>query len=495
MSKAIFTGFNKLEGILLSVGIFFWTVRFINYPPIVNDEASRILTIQQTFLWDLMRIPQLDSIHDAKGFLALPKIFSLFLPVHELSFRLPVFLCALLGCFLFFRLSREFLTPSGRYVAMGLYIICPFLVWNNSIMSPYAIDMFYSTLIFFLFLRLYVSDLRSLKICLGFACVGGMALVSSLPAVFILAGCSLTLIIHMSIQRETEKMKKFLPIVVLWAGIWILYYLNYVHPFTQLKPKELGWGWLPYLLPLEPGLDVRAIWLFRKFAEMFQHPVGVNLWLGIPLWVLGVNALCRLDRVKFFLIISPFFMMLIAVLIRKYPFHERVLAFLLPMNLLFIGRGYQYCVEKIPKRRFSRLFVILIGCLLFIRPLNETWKDMHCSHRNGGVSSALEIIRAHWQTGDGIYIYLSFRKIFRFLNQQYRFRTQDYRQGACRTTEACAAEMKGLPGYERIWFILCHDTRDSVRLIRFYADHQGKLIYGQGCGACYLYLYEWDSKR
>ena len=490
----ISSGFNKWEIIILICGVFIMLVRYINYSPIFHDEAARMLTVQQTSLWDLIRSPRLDNyVHDAKGFLAMIKIFSCFFPIHELSFRFPVFLCALLGCVLFFRLAHHLLAPAGRYVAMGLYIICPFLIGHSSIMLPYACNVFVSNLLLLMFYRLISSDLHRVEVRLGYALLGGLAAVLSIPAVFILAGCGSIALIHMLILHETDKLKRFLPIVIFWMITWAVHYFYYIRDTAQWL--ALSDQWQPYLLPFKDGLGTSVAWFFLKFAQMFDHPVGMVAGLGLPLWALGIMAFLKKDRLHFFQIISPFFLMLIAVLIRKYPFHGRVLAFLLPINLLIIGQGYQYCVERMPKGRFSQGFVFFAGCLMLIHPLRQTWTDLHYSHRNGHVPAAMNTIRTHWQPGDGIYIHANFLHDFRFLNQRYRFRPQDYRQGVGRTSTACAAEIKKLPGYDRIWFILRNDTQEGVRVIRFYADHQGKLIYGQGCGACYLYLYEWDSKK
>ena len=66
--RGILSGFDAPEKILLVAGIILLAVRFIQYPSVTHDEAARILTIQQTSFWDLIRLPWLDNVvHDPKG--------------------------------------------------------------------------------------------------------------------------------------------------------------------------------------------------------------------------------------------------------------------------------------------------------------------------------------------------------------------------------------------------------------------------------------------
>jgi len=490
--KKFFADFNQPEMILLIIGIVLWTIRFVHYLPVYHAESARILTIQQHSLWDLIRLPGLGNfVHDPKGFLALSKIFSLFLPNHELSFRFPVFLCSLLGYVFFFRLSRALLAPAGRCVAMGLYIICPFLVEHSSRMLPYACDIFISNLFLIIFFQTMVSDLRSIRVRLFYAAAGGLAAVSSLPAIFILTGCGLVLVIQILVRREADKMKKFFPLVFFWIVIWAVHYFYSVHHFTQWN--ALLHEWERHLWPVTAGWGPRISWFFLKFVTMFQNPLGLVGWLSLPLWCLGIMAFWARDRFKLFLIISPLCMLLIAVLLRKYPFHGRVLAFTIPLNLILIGRGGQFIYNATYKKLQFHWLAVLACCLLFIHPLKELQRDLRYSHINGGVPSALKWIRANWLKGDGIYVHRTFRDDFIFLNQRYGFSPQEYVLGVCLNSDECIAEMNDLPAFRRIWLILRNDRKKGAGMIRFHIDHQATQVQSRWGGGCFTYLYEMNS--
>jgi len=490
-SPKIFFDFDKWEKILLVIGIVLLVVRFIYYPPVFHDEAIRMLKIQQHSFWDLIRLPRLDTVHDGRGFLALVKIFSLYFPTHELSFRLPIFLCSLMGIFLFFRLSRRFLAPTGQMVARGLYITCPFLIQYSSEMRPYASDVLLSILGLFMFLHLAASDLKSLKDRLGYVLIGGLAVSISLPAVLTLSAGVLALFGPMLICRQTEKIKRFLFVIVFWCGIWLLYYFFYIRYFMQWDGLVDEWD--QYLFPHRSHLDWIIFWSLRQLTGMFSNPVGVLPWVGLPLWLLGISSLYREERFKLFLLILPFGMTLIAVFMRRYPFQGRVLAFLLPMHLILIGRGYQFFCETIQKAQRYRWPAILLGCLLFYAPINGTIRQFELSHFNSGVSSVLDRIKANWQKGDGIYILWDYRHEFRFLNQRYQIDFPNYVQGKC---GECGVyfkkEMSSLLKYRRIWFLLggMHD-RWNKRIL-FFANHQGRLVRTHRTQWYHLYLYEWD---
>jgi len=493
-SPKIFSDFNKWEKILLVTGFILLTVRLIYYPPIFADEATRILTVQKYSFWELTHLSRFkSSVHDAWGFLALVKLFGLLRPEHEIFFRLPVFLCSLLGIFLFFRLSRKLLAPAGRYTAMGLYIVCPCLLMYCNEMLPYMCDVLCSTLLLGMFLRLIVSDLRSWNTCLGYAFLGGMTLILSLPAVFTLAGGSLVVFLRMISAREKDQMRKFLTVAVFWAVIWGIYYFWNVRHFTQWN--YLVDDWEPYLFPSVWILQSLVYWFLERFTAMFDYPLGIYPWVGMPLWFLGLGVLFRQERFQAALIISSFCMMLLAVFLRKYPFYDRVLAFLLPMNMILIGRGWHFFVHKICRLRSMRWLAPLVIGLLFYRPITSSLRIVNYTHKNEGVPAVLDHIQTNWQEGDGIYIQWDFRHEFLFLNRRYGFRSSDYVQGFYRESYKSGADIAKLRKYHRVWFILGGMHKQRQKGILSLADQRGELIETYPAGWCYVSLYRWDPEN
>jgi len=489
--KTIFFGLDRVEKILLLIGLILLTARFVYYPSVFHDEAVRILKIQQSSFWDLIALPQLGMVHDARGFLVFVKRFSLFLPAHELSFRLPVFFCSLLGCLMFLRLSRHFLTPAGRYAAMGLYILCPYLIQYSSQVRPYACDVLLSVLILLMFFRLSDSDLRSIRARLGYALGGVLALVSSLPAFFTLASGALVLCIQMLLNQEKEKIKRFLFMVLFWAFVWTAYYFRYMHYYTQWA--YLISDWEQNLIPSSGSISDTTLWFLRKMLSMFSNPLGLWPWAGLPLWVIGIISFFRQNRFKLFLLISPFLMMSIAVWMGTYPLHGRVQAFLLPMHLILIGQGWQVVFDKIRKAPHSRWLIVLIGCGLFFAPLTGTWHEFERNHANYGISSLLDYIKANWQKGDGIYVLRHYRYDFQFLRQRYKIASQDFVQGRCgECGDYFRTEMGSLDKYRRVWFVLGGGHKQWQQRILKFADQRGVLIDKYRQGWFRTYLYEWE---
>jgi len=489
--KKLFLGSDWIIKIIFVFGIILWTLRFINYLPIKDAGAARILALQQVSVWDLFHTPWLDHyVHDGRGFLILTKVFSLFLPNHELAYRFPIFICSLLGWFLFLRLTRHFLTSSGRCVAMWLYIICPFLIEHSGLMMPYACDVSMSSFLLLMLFHLAQSDLKSRKLRLGYALGGGLAVVTSLPAVFVLAGCGGVVLIQMLMRREKHKIKRFLPVLIFWFVFWTLYYFYFIHHFTHWDMLLNEWG--AYFLPLGGGAGQCISWFLGKFTEMFKHPIGLSAWIGMPFWLLGIIAFLHKDRLKLFLLISPLCILLAALILRKYPFHGRVVAFLLPMNLILIGRGWQWFFKGLSLKKFGRILAIIIGCLLFVPQSIGVINRLVYTHKVGGTTAAMDTIAANWQPGDGIYVHNTFNKTFQFLNQRYGFHRQDYILGVCLCDDQCRTEMQALPPYRRIWFILRYDDMFGVKMIHYFADQNGKFQNVHWQGPCRTFLYEWD---
>ena len=108
------------------------------------------------------------------------------------------------------------------------------------------------------------------------------------------------------------------------------------------------WGFWEFAFPPMPPASLwDATWVLRRFTYLFVNPLNFETPLGarlsaLPafgLFVAGCLSSWKREKALFGMLALPILFVLLASCLRLYPFHGRLVLFLVPSLLLLIAEG------------------------------------------------------------------------------------------------------------------------------------------------------------
>ncbi len=167
----------------------------------------------------------------------------------------------------------------------------------------------------------------------------------SFPLSLVLAGVGSCLILSAASRKDWSQVMRLAAMSLLWAISFAVCYR--ISQSLVAKDDFLARFWGFAFLPFPPRslADLRQI--FWQLINVFDSPTGLYTPLGVlpsafiaaGLFLLGGWSLGRRWKGGLFLLISPIFFALVASALHEYPFHGRLLLFLIPSIQLLFSEG------------------------------------------------------------------------------------------------------------------------------------------------------------
>lgn len=348
-------------GVICRVGEFLWGRE------LWLDESSLAANIREKSLAGLFG-PLLHVQLAPPGFLVLewlmargaeaasfadrlvPRLSSIASPKYAL--RLVPLLSGIASLFLFSRVARRCLSQRGALIALGLFAVSDDLIYYAAEVKQYSSDVALGVACYLAAFAVCDEDLSPRRF--GLLAVFCAAVVwFSHPAVFILAG---TGVVSLVTEAAAKRWRQAAGVVLLGLITGISFACVYAVSRSQLGPGNGMWAFWDFTFP---PTHVRSLWdaswPLRRFAYLFVNPLSFNTPLGhtasallpLALFGSGVVLIWSRNRKLCVMLLMPGALTLLAALLRLYPFHGRLVLFLVPSLLLFIAEG----VDRIRPRR------------------------------------------------------------------------------------------------------------------------------------------------
>ncbi len=401
----------KLPWIIICIGIALRLIRYIYNPSIWFDESVYASDIISRDLIDFINPSPDYTTTSSYGFNIFVKLASHVFGNSEYALRLVPLFFGIISLFLFYKVSKHFISPKAVPVALGLFSVLQPLVYYSSELKPYSGDVAIALLIVAAATYIHTETL-SIKHIFLLAVVGLVAIVFSNPSIFVLAGVGTGLLLSGLKKKEWIRVRGLLIIGVIWLLSFTAFYFMYTHRMTssfnvsmeELLRIENG------LMPFPPKSLADIQWFMDTLFDtfLFQDPiiyvekVTLSGIMAFAFLIGGISMFCE-KREKCYLLILPVLFTFIAAALHQYPFKGRQILFLAPLFLLVISEGVEVLREKTSKESLM-IGIVFIG-LVFIHPVS--WAAYHAIKpvSMSQVRSVLHNIENNWQDGDIIYVH------------------------------------------------------------------------------------------
>ncbi len=460
------------------------------------DEAMLALNIIHKSSWELITQP-LDYNQTAPiGFLALTKQLVLMFGNGELVLRAVPFLSGIISVPLFYNVIKKFSARKTALIALVLFSFSSSLLFHNTEFKQYSSDVFFALIISLLGVVFLTKKLTFQRgILLG---MGGAAMIwFSHPAVFMLGGIGLTLLVFYFSNKRWRECALLCASFILWGlSLIVLYGLSLKAMGNNVFLEN---AWQRNFMPFPPQSIRDLGWFVDSFIQLFSDPGAIRqTFFGAAAFVLGSYSMFKRDKYLFWMALMPIILALGVSGIGYYPFTGRLLLFYVPFLYLFIAEGLVFLMDK-RSYVLRGAGVVMLAIIVWspsITAYRQVTQRMFYSEE---LKPVLDYLREHREKEDFIYIYYGAEYAFRYYAGQYGFDEDNFIKGS-KSRKDWKKYCDDLDQFERggrVWFIFSHvyfrEQRSEEKYMVDYLESIGDRLDTIQATSASAYLYEFAA--
>lgn len=443
-------------GILLLLGSVFRIRQYLTGRSLWLDEAMLALNIVNRTFTGLFQ--PLDYDQGAPiGFLLAEKIFNLLFGEHEFVLRLFPLLAGLASLVLFYLLLRKTTSGFALLTGLGLFAVGPELIYYSSELKQYSVDVAITiSLLLLAFPFLERQETKRDTFSLGMA--GILALWFSHPALFVLAGIGICLLIQSLKSRERPRLVSIILLGVAWLiNLGLLYSVS-LRGLSQ-NPFLLNF-WDENFIPVPPWSDWG--WFGTVFSGLIREQVGIQVsaWLVFIVVILGLLLLFKKNRSYAWMFLTIFALMLITSGLRLYPFSGRLSLFLVPLLIILISQSIDTLEHQFQATsNWNKLVALAFGLYLLYTPAADSLSNFTEPKYFEHIRPSMAALSENWQAGDVLFVSNGAVPAFRFYADRYGLGSVNYQASAASDYEEPTRilyRLKSLDGKLRVWILITH---------------------------------------
>jgi len=495
--KTVFSWQKTTVALLFLIGMGLRLRQYLTGRSLWIDEAMLALNIVNRDIMSLFK--PLDYDQGAPlGFLLVEKIFNLLLGRNEYALRLFPLIVGVLSIGAFYLLlKRLLLNNAAVFTALALFVLNPRLIYYSSEVKQYILDVFV-TIALFLFAVPLLEMRAGKKDFIYLAAAGFLALWFSHPALFVLAGIGITLVILYIQRRDHMGLRYLVGIGLFWVATITLLYLLILKDIQQ--NAYMREYWQGAFLPVPPWSNLG--W----FSQVLNENIGLQF--GIPhavylvflLMLVGWFVLWKNQRSYAMVMGFIILFTLIASSLQLYPVLERMILFTLPIGLVLIGKSIELLYSTLPKRGSVHLLItaIIAGYLIY-GPLATSVGYFLQPRYYEHMRPAMENLQASWKAGDTLFVSNGAVPAFEYYAPMYGLEGTAYLSSQRQDYAApqkILEQIEPFKGQRRVWVLMSHVyEKDGFNERDFLVDYlrqngTRKREFRMPGTSVYLYLFD-----
>jgi hypothetical protein len=375
--------------LLVGTGVVLRVAEYLRNRSMYTDEKLLMNNLIKLSVFDFHTVLKDDQLA-APAFLVVERLLvRLPFPTVQTA-RLTPLLCGIASMFLMRLVARRFVLPHGVPIAVGLFALNDWLLYYASELKQYSSDVALSLAAFLLAAGpgdgTTAMSRRRLQALAGFGAVGVWF---SHPVALVLASVGSYLVASSALRREWKVVAKLSGVILLWiCSFGACFLISY----RILSKGEFLWQWWDFaFLPLPPRSIADLERDFWQIVNLLNNPCWVVTPLGVlasafvalGLFLLGGLSMGLRWRGGVYLLVAPIVFTLIASAIRQYPFHGRLLLFLIPSVHLLVAEG-----AAALSRRGGAIATFAVGAFLLAQPAwHVLWYQFIMTRQHGSFDS------------------------------------------------------------------------------------------------------------
>ena len=454
--KSFFTRENSAVIVLLFIGFLLRIRQYLTGRSLWVDEAMLALNIVNRDFAGLFKPLDYDQ-GTPLGFLLVEKFFNILLGKSEFVLRLFPLMMGLAALWLFYLLLKRTTSGTGLLFALALFALNPRLVYYSSEVKQYIVDVAV-TIGLLLVTECLFDEHPSKKYFIWFTLAGLLALWFSHPALFVLAGIGLTLVLVYLRRQDYISLRLALEMGSIWIiNLVFLYFLILKDLRQNTFMQEY---WQDAFVPMPPWHDMG--WYLSSINK------NIGLQFGIPyatLFVFGFMLLgwymLWLHKREYALAFACIlFITLTASALRLYPVAERMILFLVPVGLILVGKSMEAIQQRLSARPILGTgIVLMLSVYLLYGPFTTSLGYFLQPKYYEHIRPAMAYLQEKVKAGDVLYVSYGAVPAFRFYAPGYELDKMRYEAGErddYQNPQLILQRLDKFKGQRRVWVLMSH---------------------------------------
>jgi hypothetical protein len=308
------------------LGLIFRVAHFQNRGPFWGDEAAIAFNLLNRSFLELTRPLDLSQAAPV-GFLMLEKAVGILSGMSESALRLPSLIAGVSILAMAALALRSIYGHKAAAVGTLILSISPELIHFSSELKPYSLDA--AVALGLLILSNRVCDRGTGSAWLALGLTGVLAPWFSFPSIFVLAGSGGVLLAKAALFKDQRQLRLAALVSVVWALSFAIQYFFFLREAS--KNSTLLDYWTAAFAPFPPRSRADLIWYATRVANLFSSPIGLgNRYVAVVAFLAGCRSIWLRRRTLLFLTLAALVPTLVASALKKYPFADRLVLFLVP---------------------------------------------------------------------------------------------------------------------------------------------------------------------
>lgn len=476
---------------LLFAGILLRLYHYLICRSLWVDEAMLGLNIVSASFRDLFTPLAYNQIAPI-GFIFAEKIVTILFGTNEYALRAIPFFCSIGALFLFLHISKRILDQYAVIIAIGLFAFADGLISHAVEVKPYSVDVFVALILIFSFMNLVESNYARRYVII-ILIAGSIAVWFSFPASLVLAAIGAVWAWQLVDKNRKSCMVVLGCCIVAWLASFVSHLLFTHHKINDLTMQTF---WASGFMPLFPTKPNDFRWYIETFFKVFKdEPMHFFLpGLGGFSFIVGIISMHKKKVRLQMLFIMPIIIALITSGFHLYPFHSRLILFIVPFFVFFVSEGLRFIYSAIGQQ--SRLAANILIILVFLQPVAYQVHRLLNPYDGEEIKSVLEFVQEKIQKGNQLYIYYGAEPTFRYYRDRYKLKEYSIISGVEGRMDInrYVAQLTTMKGQGKVWFIFSHvpDWLDinEERFYLHYWDAMGQRLNEKKAKGASAYLYD-----
>lgn len=385
----------RLLAVLCVIGLLLRAMRYLHDQAMWLDEAWVALDILNRSFFEIITSESYTKPVPL-GFALLIKMIVSVFGSGEYAFRAFSLFSGIVSLVFFLKFLQRFADPKAVPIAYAFFVFCDPLIYYSAELKYYSSDVMITLGLYLIaFPRSGIADHARM---LRYALAAAAAVWFSHTALFIVL--SIAVFYGWRYRHDAHLRNAFWSVQLLWMLSFLFVY------FISLRRVERLGGihsmWEEHFWPWPFWSSESLSWLGKSCLEMFSYPGGFFFSiLAAGLFAAGLVFVWRRDKGAMWALVLPFFVALVAAGSHKYPFSGRLLLFLVPFILYFIGEGLAVFFRK---RGAAAACGIALIVLLGYHPVHEAFMQSIRPIPKEDIRPIVRFVAEHQKEGDEVYI-------------------------------------------------------------------------------------------
>lgn len=450
--------------LLIASGIALRASKYLHAWSLRGDELAVTLNLINRTTLDLMTRPLEYEQAAPFGFLLITKALVALFGQSEYILRLSAFAAGCMSLLVANNLFRKTLGQYGYLFALIGFAFGNYLIFYSAELKQYSTDVLCCLILLAAFYQ-HLSREAATRDFVLLAGLGTLALCFSYPSLFILIGIGVTLLLHY--RNDRQKRLWMVLTGTLWATTFGLIYWLLLRHQVDSPYLITFWDNLLSFMPMPPWRE--PAWFYKATEGFFYvvASIAAPVVLALAVYIMGLWAFLKERNWQWALaLILPIGLNVVTSGFQKYPFHGRLILYLVPLLLMVLGKGIEYIIRSMRNQAlglavFAGLIVLFFSSVLSI---TESYLFTY-SYVREDLKPVFSFMEKKHREEDFVYLYHFVGPEYLYYAPSYHLEHLPHIMGQNHSARAkrYEDEIAALPRGQRVWFVFSFVIQARVR--------------------------------